>query len=568
MNEEVKISKLFNVRMKILLPVMILGLFSVVGLAMLISNVSTINSDVSSICNQEIPALKALDDMKSNVIQVQQWLTDVSATAFEDGYEEAETAYNNVIADADIIKGFYSDLTGDINVLLEDLDAYYETGIRMAHAYVEQGRDAGNEIMLEFDGTAEELAERVDIVSEYVEKKVEEIEKVTINQIDFSKSIAVALVIILAIILIVLVPFINAIIVKPLTKVTEFIKRISGQDLTITPVEVKGQDEIAVLSSSANNLLTTLQDIVTRLQNSAAELNESSATLNTHTNEITNALNETANTVTQIASTVNDQANSNKIASENVSDLSNSVTDAKNMAGALSDLNVDVQKTSKDGLAAVQKLYEVTEENQKSFKEILRVMDEIKVSTETIGAASDMVQSIAQQTNLLSLNASIEAARAGDAGKGFAVVADEIRKLADESEASVKQINEMLEALKRSVEDAVIAGDKMSETAKQEQAQLQETVDAYKNINSGLDEMGGHIDNIAKSSEQMYANCQNVMNIMDELSGMANDNASAAQECSASTEEVLASMTAVADLSERVSEEAKDQDSIVKTFNI
>lgn len=56
MNEEVKISKLFNVRMKILLPVMILGLFSVVGLAMLISNVSTINSDVSSICNQEIPA--------------------------------------------------------------------------------------------------------------------------------------------------------------------------------------------------------------------------------------------------------------------------------------------------------------------------------------------------------------------------------------------------------------------------------------------------------------------------------------------------------------------------------
>jgi methyl-accepting chemotaxis protein len=120
-----------------------------------------------------------------------------------------------------------------------------------------------------------------------------------------------------------------------------------------------------------------------------------------------------------------------------------------------------------EGLKEIETLSMKTEENNKASMEIYEVILKTNQSSNKIGEASSVIASIAEQTNLLALNAAIEAARAGDAGRGFSVVADEIRKLAEKSSTSTKDIYNMVNELQRNAQEAVHTMKKISATIKE-----------------------------------------------------------------------------------------------------
>lgn len=157
-----------------------------------------------------------------------------------------------------------------------------------------------------------------------------------------------------------------------------------------------------------------------------------------------------------IAASTMHQATETEKAVNHFDDLSKVMTQSQESTEAMIHANDKINEATTRGMAIMEELLLVTEQNQTAFQNIFEMIDHIGTSTEKIGKASYLIAEIASQTNLLALNASIEAARAGEAGRGFAVVAGEIGKLAEQSSDSVIIIDEMLEDLKVNSQSAEV----------------------------------------------------------------------------------------------------------------
>lgn len=551
---------------KILLPIVLMVIITAIYVGTVMTVSTNIKNSFATITDVEIDGIKTMDSLKLNVVQVQQWLTDASATGYTDGYDEAAAARENVLKCVDELRKDYPEKSQFLDDLLGDFEEYYNTGVKMADAYIKDGRAAGNVIMEEFDGTAEQITTDVDEIEEYIDAHVE-------ASIERNNSL-IAVVIISSIVMIVLfavdfagtVFFVNKSITKPVAAVTAFIKRISERDLTIDAMKNDRTDEIGVLTDAANSLLASLKEVVENLNNSSDILNSSCKAMSGNAKNVTTSLNDTTATIGVISSATTDQAEKSQMSNSNVIELKTLVDRNTEIARELNDTNRSIQLISDESLESMKKLNEVTQENQNSITEILDDLEKITVSTAKINNVSQLIEGIAVQTNLLSLNASIEAARAGESGKGFAVVAEEVRSLAEETAASVKEINEMLNELQSSVTRANSFGEMVREISKKEEEQLRVTLEKYDNITSGLRTMDSEIKKITLSSSTMADNCNAVLSAVNDMSALAQENASSTEECYASTEEMLNTMSHMSDISDEIYNEALKQKEIVKNF--
>ncbi|OFI32247.1 hypothetical protein BFC17_08175 [Alteromonas lipolytica] len=253
-------------------------------------------------------------------------------------------------------------------------------------------------------------------------------------------------------------------------------------------LDSSGKDELATLAKTFNRFMENLQDLIVVIQQDTESLKGASANLDQASNTVKSASHQQNDNLDQIATAVNEL-------SHVVSDTASNSQGAMSKVKVASEISTSSKQVVSDSVKNVSNLSaSITNAND--------VISSLAKESQNIIAVLDVIRGIAEQTNLLALNAAIEAARAGEQGRGFAVVADEVRTLASRTQQSTENINEMLGRLEHSVNDAVRAIEQGASEVDSVVAVSEQLARAFDQVSAAVDEANETIYQIAAATEE------------------------------------------------------------------
>ena len=282
----------------------------------------------------------------------------------------------------------------------------------------------------------------------------------------------------------------------------------------------------------------SLQEIIINIQQSADTLKESAEDLE-HTAVLTNqSSGEVGKAIGEVAKGAASQAEETGSAMGHVEQMGQMIGKIAAEIHELSERSSAMGRTGEEAARAIQELSDYSSRTSKVIKVIEKQTKNTNDSAGEIGKAVGMITEIAEETNLLSLNAAIEEARAGEQGKGFAIVATQIQKLSDQSSASAKQIERIIEMLAEDAKTAVSTMDEVVQIVEGQKQKLLETGKCFQEVCTGIQESLQQINGIRKQSEVLDGTRGQILQVVSSLSAISEENAAATEETTASTEEL------------------------------
>lgn len=371
-------------------------------------------------------------------------------------------------------------------------------------------------------------------------------------------SIRMINILILDIIIVVAVSIIAYILViriaRALSKSCEAVEKVAEGDLTINIDEtiLKRNDEIGDMGRSLDSLIFQLRKIVGELQQSADELNESGNSLSSMAGQSNSNADEISRAVEEISKGAVSQSSELETATGEITAMSSVI---ESIVGNVDDLTNLSKKMREAGDVSLKTIGELSASNDRTTEAVGRIARQIKLtneSVEKIGEAAGLITSIASQTKLLSLNASIESARAGEAGRGFAVVAGEIQQLAVQSDETATEIRNIIATLEKEAQSAVEAMDETDGLIKEQQVKLDDTKKRFDEVNHGIEESQKGTEVIHGNAVTCDGSRSQVMDIITNISAISQENAASTEETTASMEELNATINMLAQSAENL----------------
>ena len=382
-------------------------------------------------------------------------------------------------------------------------------------------------------------------------------------------------VIILSILIAVIVSFFaGKKIADPILAVTKLVNKIHGLDLTQndetgkTEAVLKYKDEIGVIANSVFELRVKLHEIISELSGVSKNVVSESLIVTTSMNETIKSIEDVSKTVSEIASAVNEEAKDSQIGIEKLDVLSNYIDDAVTDAGKVKSLSITTKDNSLKGISCINQLSERMEDSNSALAKVSENVTLLAKKSEFIGTIVNTINAVADQTNLLALNAAIEAARAGETGRGFAVVADEIRKLAEQTSESTKEIKRIIEEIQSEISTAKNNMDNVEKSSQKSSEAMSETGTLFESINSDVSQMYISIGQLADCISNINTNKDDVVNSFNGISAATEETAASSEEVSASMEEQTAAMETIDNSMDKLKSIIVELDEIVKQFKI
>jgi methyl-accepting chemotaxis protein len=512
-----------TLKKRFLLLTGLLAIIVIIQGGILLSSNQTLVEHSADFAEQDVPILNKAHELKLAVVQVQQWLTDISATrgrdGLNDGFDEAEANAKKFRTLIGELQSLDSAQASRYQAMLPVFDAYYSTGKLMAQAYIDEGPDKGNKTMADFDKVASNMATEVD---NFLAATVKRVETSVTEQTHAAAGVRTTLIVgSLAILAGLAILFV--IMSRALSQLPAIAAKLASGDLTFA-VDVQRQDEVGQIMNSLHGVRERLLGMVSQLGGATQQLsmtaakmtivstktNDSVQQLHSETDQSSTAMNEMAATVQEVASNIVHTASAAQEANQESAKGRQVVGDTINQIRSLAD-HIEVAAST---------------------------IHQLEQDSEAISTVVDVIKGVAEQTNLLALNAAIEAARAGEQGRGFAVVADEVRTLASRTQKSTDEINQMIAKLQQGSRQAV-------ETMEQSREQARAAVDQATLAGESLATIADAVARIDDMSTQIASAAEEQGVVADEvnrnivrISDMAGHAAEGAQQTASASRDL------------------------------
>ncbi|OIJ08217.1 hypothetical protein BKP35_17965 [Anaerobacillus arseniciselenatis] len=349
--------------------------------------------------------------------------------------------------------------------------------------------------------------------------------------------------------------------------IKDTMEQFANGDLTVTTSLVT-KDETKEIGIAFNQMAESFRKMVTHNKEISEQLAASSEEVTASIDQTTEAIQQMTEIIDGVANGAQSQvvgANESAQASDEMAQAIQKIAESSNVVSELSTITTD--KAEKGRTSVDNSVHQFN--NIKEFVlNVSTVIQELNQHSKEIGHISTLINGVAEQTNLLALNAAIEAARAGEHGKGFAVVADEVRKLAEETKTSTDKITHIVHQVQDSTNTAVKMMDEGTTKVESGTKIVESLGIDFQDIVFAINKMSEQVHEVSALSEQMSANSEEVAASVNELSQIAEDNSGNLQTVAASTEEQLATMQEINSSATELSKTAEALNEQISKFRL
>ena len=331
---------------------------------------------------------------------------------------------------------------------------------------------------------------------------------------------------------------------------------------------LKRKDEVGHISRSIMTLKTELTEIITNIKDQGKALNDSSAYLSEKAENSADHISQVERAVEEIAQGATGQAEETQKATENVIIMGNMIEETTDEIDAMNENAKLIKQLGQTAIDTLKDLQTINQRTKESIDIIYEQTNTTNSSAQKIKEATALITDIAEETNLLSLNASIEAARAGEQGRGFAVVAAQIQKLAEQSNESARQIEEIITSLLADSEKAVDTMEEVKDIMGQQNDNVMKTDEQVNQVLGQVDQAIEAIGRVAVKTEKLNEARINVTDTVQNLTAVAQENAASTQQSAASVNQVSEIIQDIAESAKQLTDIAEKLDKDMALFEV